>query len=162
MSELTAERLRECLNYNGETGIFTWKVKASKNTVIGSVAGCFSPGSPVRIRIDGHSYRAHRLAWLYVHGRWPHGVIDHKNGSNKTNAIDNLRDATKKINSQNLRRAHTDNKAGLLGVTPHKGGYVAQIYANGKARYLGKYPTADLAHAAYVAAKRELHQGNTL
>lgn len=162
MNALTVERLRECLHYNEAEGVFTWKVKAARNTVIGSVAGCFSPGSPVRIRIDGKCYRAHRLAWLYVHGAWPTGVIDHKNGSNRANGIANLRDTSNKVNSQNMRKAHADSRTGLLGVVRRNGGYVAQIYVNGRGLYLGKYETPELASAAYVTAKRVLHEGNTL
>lgn len=162
MTMLTSERLRECLHYDADTGVFTWLVKASKNTVIGSVAGCFTAGYPVRIRVDGKCYRAHRLAWLYVHGQWPKNVVDHRNGANQVNVFANLRDVPTIINAQNMRRPHSDNKSGFLGVSPRNGGFVAQIYANGKAHYLGKYTTPEIAHAVYVAAKRQLHEGNTL
>ena len=30
------------------------------------------------IRIDGKGYLGHRLAWLYMHGHFPDGALDHK------------------------------------------------------------------------------------
>jgi hypothetical protein len=30
------------------------------------------------IRIDGKGYLGHRLAWLYMHGHFPDGLLDHK------------------------------------------------------------------------------------
>ncbi|EFE1615700.1 hypothetical protein CKI87_000297 [Escherichia coli] len=60
----------EVLDYNKETGIFTWKKKLSARGAVGKVAGTISYGYNA-INIDGVRYFAHRLAWLYVYGEWP-------------------------------------------------------------------------------------------
>lgn len=81
--ELTAGRLRELLHYNPETGTFTWIARSAHGSHIriGAIAGS-SPNSNgyLQIRADGRTYKAHRLAWLYVNGEWPRADIDHKNG----------------------------------------------------------------------------------
>ncbi|WP_170996193.1 hypothetical protein [Escherichia coli] len=52
----------EVLDYNKETGIFTWKKKLSARGAVGKVAGTISYGYNA-INIDGVRYFAHRLAW---------------------------------------------------------------------------------------------------
>lgn len=158
---LTAERLRELFNYNSETGIFTRLVSA-RGAKAGDIAGYTKSGRYVKIPIDSSDYRVHRLAWLYVHGAWPTGHIDHINGNPHDNRIENLRDVGRDINMQNQRKARSDNKLGVLGVVRSYGGFRAQIKVSGKKRCLGTFPTPDQAHTAYLDAKRVLHPGNTL
>ena len=75
---LTAERLREVISYNADTGVFLNKV-ARRRALIGAVSGRINRDGYRQIQIDGRIYSAHRLAWLYVHGSWPGGFIDHIN-----------------------------------------------------------------------------------
>jgi hypothetical protein len=160
---LTAARLREMLSYDAETGVFRWIAKASRNTVLGEVAGCFTPGERIRIRVDGASYKAHRLAWLHVMGAWPTGVIDHINGDFRDNRFANLRDVSEAVNHQNMRKPHADNSTGFLGVSRCSDGkYSAQICVGRKNRKIAKFDKPEAAHAAYLAAKRELHEGCTI
>jgi hypothetical protein len=95
-------------------------------------------------------------------GRWPQFEIDHRNGIHDDNRWENLRDGTKSYNLQNQRKAHRNNKIGLLGVGKKRDGFQARIHLNGKTRYLGSFPTPELAYAAYLEAKRELHPGCTI
>lgn len=107
---------------------------------------------------------AHRLIWLMVHGVWPTGQINHIDGNKLNNLLSNLRDVSQATNMQNQRRAHSDNASGLLGVYWHKRQcrFYSQIRVNKVLKHLGYFPNADLAHEAYLRAKRELHPGNTL
>ena len=160
---LTAKRVQEVLQYNQETGVFTWKRKLSNTIHIGDVAGNFRKTGYVCIQVDGKIYFAHRLAWLYMTGEMPIGEVDHKIGLG--NQWSNLRDGNKSQNMQNKRKAHLNNKStGILGVSYHKKRkkYTAQIGVGGKKIHLGEYKTAEEAQSAYIAAKRRLHPGCTL
>lgn len=159
---LTAERLREVLDYDPATGLFTRKVRTARNVQVGDVAGSLNGKGYICIRVDGRSHKAHRLAWLYVHGVWPQSGIDHINGIKDDNHIINLREATHSDNQQNLRKPHADNKIGLLGVSRSQGKFKAQIKVYGKVRTIGRFHTPEAAHAAYLKAKRQLHPFGTL
>lgn len=158
-SELTAERLRELLRYEPETGEFHWRGgggRPRKKTT----AGCPDKDGYVRIKVDQRLYAAHRLAWLYVHGKWPDYTIDHMNCIRNDNMIANLRDIPREANMQNLQSAGAANKSsGLLGVSWHKGSkdWRANIKVSGKKLSLGRFNSAESAHAAYLKAKAQLH-----
>ena len=161
---LTFERLRELLHYDPNSGIFTWLESVAYHVNVGDVAGTISKETGYRtITIYYTPYRAHRLAWFYATGNWPTGQLDHLNGSRDDNRIANLREATSLVNSQNMRKAQINNKSsGLLGAYRKRNKWLAQIMVNGKQTYVGVYDTQELAHAAYVEAKRRLHIGCTI
>jgi hypothetical protein len=110
-----------------------------------------------------HFY-AHRLAWLYMMGRWPEGQIDHINGDRADNRFCNLREVSDGINKQNRHAAQADNECGFLGVHWNKQAqrWQAELKTNGRKTYICRFDTPEQAHAAYVAAKRIAHPGNTL
>jgi len=152
---LTAERLRELLDYNPETGVFKWRKPPRKKAINGLVAGKRG-GRYVMIGIEQTLYCAHRLAWLYVHGKWPHLDIDHINRDGRDNRIANLREATPSDNMCNARQ-RSDNSTGFRGVFPKRKRFSAQV-RKGKTRLsLGTFDTPEEAHAAYVKAARALH-----
>ena len=164
MNELTQSRLKELLDYNQETGIFTCKVARANNSIpVGSIAGSLSNGY-IRICIYGRSYMAHRLAWLYVYGVWPDNEIDHKDTVKHHNWLNNLRDVTHSGNQQNVATARRNNKTGLLGSVFHKasGKYQAAIVISGKKQHLGIFSTPEEAHEVYLAAKRIHHSTCTI
>lgn len=156
---LTVALLRELFDYDAETGLFKRKVSTTNRVKVGDVAGAKNQKGYINIMVCARLHPAHRLAWLYVHGVWPQGQIDHINGIRDDNRIGNLREATNAQNMQNQRRAHRNSQTGALGGHPHKenGNYVAQIRVDGKVRHIGSYRTAEEAHYAYLQAKRRLH-----
>jgi hypothetical protein len=162
MELATAERVRDVLNYDPGTGVFTWRVRLSTRRNVGEPAGCKHHGYVI-IRIDNRNYFAHRLAWLYVYGRWPEPQVDHIDGVRTNNRIANLREVSSALNKENLRRGHRDSRHGFLGVTYHTDyGFWARIQCQGVRHDLGYFATPEAAHEAYLHAKRQLHRGNTL
>jgi hypothetical protein len=161
MVELTQARLREQLSYDPATGLFT-RLRPSGTTKAGDVAGTKTGVYYSKISVDGKPYQTHRLVWLYVHGYLPATDIDHIDGDKQNNRLSNLREVSRSVNMQNIKVARTNNKVGLLGVCKHGPSYRAQITANGKVRKLGVFKTEALAHAAYLSAKRALHEGCTI
>jgi hypothetical protein len=158
---LTHERLIEVLSYDPRSGQMTWKVRLSTIRKAGDVAGG-SYGSYSFVTVDKVMYLAHRLCWFYVTGTWPSGEIDHINGIPTDNRWCNLRVVEPRTNQQNMRRAHFDSATGLLGVSKHGRAYRYQIKVCGKNITRGGFRTPEDAHAAYVEAKRAMHEGCTL
>lgn len=159
MKLLTGNRLRQVLVYDKETGVFKRFVK-SRNCY--RIAGRKRIDGYVDIMVDSQRVLAHRLAWLYVTGSWPKEEIDHKNTIKNDNKWGNLRESTRNMNAQNIRKPRKDNALGILGVSKDGPMFKAQICLNGKRIFIGNFSTVQQAHAAYVSTKRILHGGNTL
>ena len=159
---LTAARLRELIHYDPATGAFTRLMSCGTRPFVGKACSASTAKGYLRFNVDATLYYAHRLAWLYIHGEWPKEMIDHINGDKGDNRIENLRDVPRSVNQQNLKGARVDNKSGLLGVSSHRYAFTAGIVIDGVHRHLGSFRSAEAAHDAYVAAKRSLHEGNTL
>ena len=141
--------LRSELNYDPETGKFTWKKEAGTIT-----------GHGYRyIRVNQKMMLAHRMAWLMFYGTEPDGLVDHINGNRLDNRIVNLRIATYSQNAANAKR-HSRNTSGLKGASymPKKRKWQASITVQNKQTHLGTFATKDEAHAAYLEAARK-HQG---
>ena len=152
---LSSARLRKLLDYNPETGVFTWLVNRGNNRCAGKIAGTIRKDGHRQIGIDGRYYLTGPLAWLWMTGMWrfwPSEQIDHINGKRDDDRIANLRLATGTQNQGNRRGT---NQQGLKGITFQKGRFVAGIKMNGRNVYLGSFDTAKEAHAAYLAAARK-------
>jgi hypothetical protein len=161
--DLTVARLRELFHYDPETGKFTVVARRrGSRKQPGDPIGKLNRKGYVYICVGKKTHKAHRLAWLYQTGAWPDGDIDHKNLVKSDNRFDNLRPVDNAMNQQNRARARADNRVGVLGVSFNRGRYAAHIEVNGVRHYLGRFDTADLAGAAYIAAKRRLHPGCTI
>lgn len=155
-NELTQSVLKDLLDYNPETGIFVWIKNTSFKVMKGRDAGCIDTIGYRIIRIDGKNYKAHRLAFLYVYGRWPVYQIDHADGSKSNNAIVNLRECNDSQNHANLKISKV-NKTGFKGVHKEKGStkWRARIKKDGKAISLGSYSTKEEAADAYAAGAKK-------
>ena len=153
---MTPERLRSALEYNAETGEFRWKIRTGSRSNPGDLAGGLTPQGYVVIGLDGVRHKAHRLAWMCVHGVWPEGEIDHVNENKADNRISNLRDASRSLNVHN--RQDTWSSTGRRGVyrTSHGKPYEVKLNLNGVTHRIGRYTDLDEASAAYAAAKKRL------
>jgi hypothetical protein len=163
---MNQSQLISLLQYSQDTGIFEKPANAgSRGRKIGGyIVGCKNTIGYIVVSINKKKYYAHRLAWFYVHGEWPEHHIDHINGDRSDNRISNLRKSTNSENMQNIKGPRVDNKFNLLGVCfdKQRQKFLAQIKLNGKNKYLGRFDNPDLAHEAYMAAKRKFHEFNTI
>ncbi|WP_031200374.1 HNH endonuclease signature motif containing protein [Mesorhizobium sp. LSHC414A00] len=153
---ISAKAMRDVLNYDPSSGVFTWKVKISKKVVVGRRAGAINSDGYRQISIFGRRYYAHRLAWLYVTGEWPPVLIDHENLNRDDNRWANLRSATKSQNAANTNKS-SSNATGFKGVSWHDGAgkYQAHICVNGRGVYLGVFDAIQSAHEAYERAAND-------
>jgi hypothetical protein len=159
--------IRECVDYNPDTGIFTWRARPSHhfpdgyqtriNTrQAGKPAGSLLKGCYWQIKLGRSVYKAHRLAWLLMYGEPVPDTIDHIDGNGLNNRIDNLRAATKAESSQNRGSA-----TGMIGITYHTDSpirpFEVRVAALGKRHRIGCFATIDEAKAARREAAERLH-----
>jgi hypothetical protein len=155
----TCERLREAFDYDSDTGKLTWRIKRA-NCAPGDAAGCPRDDGVLLVMLDYKLMKAHRLIWCWVFGEWPIEAIDHKDGDNQNNRIENLRDVSTETNAQNRRKS--SGRTGVLGVSPSRGKFAAYISVNNRTIGLGRFDRVEQAAEAYTAAKRRLHAGCTI
>lgn len=170
--EITPEILRECVLFDGDTGVMIWRKRPPRFFKAGCLpqeVSCAAwnaryAGKAVLPRVDRHGYSVisffnrpiflHRAAWAIYYGEWPNGEIDHINGRRSDNRIGNLRVASRQENMRNRRIRH-DHPLGF-GVYPTKTGrWRAQIGVCGKAKYLGEWPTFEQAVSARHIAENK-------
>jgi len=154
---ITAERLRELMTYDPDTGLFRWKAAGGRGPTShhsGDIVGFVSKDQGYwRAWVDGRLYCGmHRLASLYMTGKWPpKDSIDHHDLDGSNNRWSNLREATKSQNSANRR---SNNSSGLKGISwdPKRRRWCARITVRGRTMHLGWFPCKIAAHLAYVVA----------
>lgn len=132
--EAPVERVKEVFDYDPWTGMLCRRGAGPVGSKVGR--------GYLRAYLDGKPFKVHRLAYVIMTGRWPVGVLDHKNGTRSDNRWDNLEEVTQTVN---LLRAH------------HRG--VSQYGKHGKwqarlhRKHLGVFDTEEEAIAAYQQAK---------
>jgi len=153
MANVTQDRLKELVHYDPVSGVFTRIKDAGPNAKAGEVLGKSKPQGRSRVCIDGKFYLLHRLAFLYMTGAMPEDEVDHINRDPSDNRWENLRPATRAENCHNIG-VPSHNTSGLKGASFDKARnlWQAGIKVNGRRIALGRYETAEEAHAAYVKA----------
>eukprot|EP01034_Spumella_vulgaris_P038499 gene38499-47544_t len=162
---LAPSLLRELLHYDAASGALTWKVAISSRVKSGDTAYSEPNRGYFYVRIFTAKYPAHRIAWAIAMGEYPVGEIDHINGHRSDNRLSNLRDVSHQTNNENRRLPNPGKiSCKLLGATYDEAAdsWKAQISKGGKNIHIGRYSSAEEAHAAYLDAKRRLHVGCTL
>ena len=154
---LTQTELKSHLHYCQDAGIFT-RIKSGSGVKVGNVAGSKDLDGYLRISVNNKTYKAHRLAWLYVHGEFPVNDIDHINCIRDDNRIANLRNATRQQNNLNVCKLK-NNTSGYKGVSFSKANnkWRAQAQLNGETKHLGYFKTPKLASETYQAFSIKNH-----
>lgn len=143
MNQLTEERLKELFTYDPETGHFVRKIKVAARTRVGEVAGSSHEGY-IRMTVDRKSYQAHRLAYLYMTGSFPTGIVDHIDHDKSNNRWENLRIVSHQENCKNFS-LNQNNTSGQTGVYWHKRDkkWIAFIYVDGIKKHIGSFKDKD-------------------
>jgi hypothetical protein len=145
---LTQKRLKELLHYDSETGIFRMLVD-SKKYKNGDIAGYVDKDGYVQIRVDRKRIQAHRLAFLYMTGKYPSVFVDHKNGIRNDNSWENIREADTIENTRNAKK-RKDNTSGYKGVNSYRNKWEARCRTENGRKHLGYFKTAEDAYLAYM------------
>ena len=170
-SDITPELMRECIDYNPDTGEIRWKVRplhhfyspkvgeawnrrlAGKHWIVNKYSGYRTS------TISGVCLRGHRVAWLITHGEWPNGFLDHIDGDKTNNRLDNLRVVDPAESSKNKGK-QVRNKSGINGVYLDLKGNKSKpwrvyIGVNGKNKFIGGYETKEQAKQARDQAEAD-------
>jgi len=142
--KLTQERLKEVLDYDSETGVFTGLVARRGRATKGSVAGNLTSRGYIRVGVDGKVYKAHRLVWLYVYGYFPENEIDHIDRNPSNNKLSNLREVSHQCNMRNSK-GRSNATSDVKGIAFRKGKWRALISIGNKMMYLGSFSSKSLA-----------------
>jgi len=153
------DRLNELFEASGPDLI----ARVSRGCVrCGSVCGYMRKDGYVRVKVDGALVMAHRIVWKMFNGDEP-DFIDHINGVRSDNRIDNLRAATKAINSLN-ESLRADSQSGFVGVSWHTPTdrrktpkWVAKIARGGESLHIGYFHDLKLAVLAYNVECERIH-----
>lgn len=144
--------LRALLIYDSDTGRFYRRSDVVRRKPLGKA----HPEGYVYVYFNGRYWAAHRLAWMYVHGRWPEPHLDHINGVKGDNRLANLRECDHRLNMKAAKR-RVDNKSGVKGVWQTQyGRWMAYIHVDGKRINLGTFEAKHMAVDARVQAALRL------
>lgn len=161
--------LKECFDYNEDTGLLTWKTRPAAHFKTESKSRAFNKqfaGKPALNALSGTGYRhgaldmkvtkAHRVIWKLKTGK-DADQIDHINGDKTYNAWVNLRDVGYFENGRNLAKA-SNNTSGYTGVNwlKSRARWVASIKTHGKTYRIGSFRNIEDAAAARKAAEKRL------
>lgn len=153
------ERVKELFDY--KDGNLYWKVQKQK-VKMGNVAGGLlrKYGNKTdywAIGIEGKTYKAHRLIWLYHYGYMP-PMIDHIDGNGLNNKIENLRIATPSQNSFN-KKLSSKSKSGIKNVqwVAKLNKWKVEMCAFKRKVYIGLFENIEEAEIAASAARAQLH-----
>lgn len=165
VNHISAERLRELLTYDPETGRIhrkrrpesdfpnflqfrAWNAKNAGNEIFLAVG----QNGYLKGTVMDKTMMAHRVAWALHYGGWPPEEIDHINGDRCDNRIENLRSVTRQENAKNLKYIKP-GPSGVNGVRYRKGngGWVAEIRSDGKKIHIGSFRCKT---AAVIARKQ--------
>ncbi len=158
---LSPQLLRELLVYDPTSGECTWRSRAVHHfkderyaarwnqRFAGKRAGGSDGNGYRTIAIFRHSYKLHRLAFLYMLGEWPPFQVDHVNHVRTDNRWENLRAVTHATNSRNITMRR-DNTSGTNGVNydRKRNRWRASAMCDGRQYHLGRFLTKDEAKAA--------------
>lgn len=160
LSEFRARMINKYA-YDETDGHFRLRSAYGNRCPSGSIVGYLSKSKNREywiIEFEGVKYTAHRLAWLYIHGRWPDDQIDHANGIRHDNRISNLRECSFAENGYN-KPIHPCNTSGIKNVSFRKDTRMWRVSMKrqGKRHYLGDFNTKELAADFASLARIHLH-----
>lgn len=160
--QLTHEYLKQCFDYNPDTGEFKWKIAESTN-IYGNDAFCVKVHGndyvALKTMILKKSYTTNRLIVFWMTGYMPSQnrfviPVDNNALNLKWNNIKVGSNSDAQIKKRNI------GSSASKGVSFHRqrNKYEASIQINGKRKYLGRFKTEAEAAEAYMKAARK-HYG---
>jgi hypothetical protein len=147
------ERLQEVFTVDSEGRLY-WKDTA-RQRLAGKEIKTKTIYGYLQVRLDGKTYRVHRIVWALVHGKDPGDfLVDHINGNKTDNHPSNLRLCNYSQSRLNTRLA-VNNTSTIKGVTLDPRPLAKPWRAKYRGRKLGYFATKEQAADALAAAVEE-------
>ena len=133
------------------------KIKYSNNIKVGQEVGRLAGGGYRQVRVFRICYQVHRVIWSMYYGKPPKKDLDHIDRNRINNNPKNMREFTNQQNQMNTSM-RKDNTSGVRGVnfSKAKDKWVARIWKNKKAHYLGDFYAKKYAEKARRKAEIEM------
>lgn len=162
--QFNIEQAKKHIVYDPKTGLVKWVDNKKNRKIVGWFCGYDHGNGYKQISVFGSRIFVHRLAWAFVYGEHPNGIIDHINGNRSDNRIGNLRCVSDLENNQNIVKPTKASKTGVRGVhfSSRRNRWIAQITVNGKNSHLGCFMNLEEAKQAYMKAKKQFHSAPIL
>lgn len=151
---MTHDELKSLLRYDPETGKFYW-IKSRVACRSGDQCGSYSKALGYNlVGFKYKSYRANRLAFFYMTGRWPAGHVDHINGDSSDDRWCNLRECTPQQNAYNSRP-----RGAVKGISwdTAREKWLAQARIGGVKKNLGRFDCFGKAVQRHRIARKAAH-----
>ena len=154
---ITQEELKELIDYNSETGVFTWKVSPARQVFSGDIAGTKRKDGYIQIKVKNELILSHRLVWIYMYGYLPK-YIDHINGQRDDNRIINIREVSNQQNSLNSKISK-NNTSGIKGVywDKSRNKWTVRLSIDGKCKFFKRFDDIDLAKLVIEEVRNKYH-----
>lgn len=151
----------ERLDYDPDTGVFTWLVSPAIAVKAGSIAGSKHSKGYWHIRVRGRLTYAHHLAWNTLHPEdpvLPGEEIDHINHVRDDNRAVNLEKKRHSGNGKNKSKAK-NNTSGVTGVYWYKRAnkWRAMIRVDDVLKHIGNFETFE--EAVHARKQAEIAYG---
>lgn len=143
---LTQKRLREVLNYDPATGIFTFVSGSRKGRIAGTR---HDDRGFMKVSIDNRRHLLQRLAWLWMKGVMPRWTVEHINGDHSDNRWVNLRESARGM--KEVHRAPWPEPTTTPGIFKLKDRFEAMVSVDGVTINLGAFRTEAEAEKAIEA-----------
>ncbi len=166
MTNISQQYVRECLDYDPDTGVLTWRKRPIEHFATyrsfmswngknaGKAAGRVDEKDGyMRAKCGWVNHLVHRLIWFHQTGDWPEET-DHINHVRTDNRWSNLRSVSKSENGKNQKKK-SNNTSGVTGVCFRDGRWVAQVCSRSGQRFYKRYDSFDEAAQSVLLARQD-------
>lgn len=153
-NHITKEYLHKIFEY--KDGILYWKNSGQKK-YNGKIAGNNKKTGYNSIKLNHKMYLVHRLIYIMHYDFLPK-FIDHINNNKLDNRIENLREATREQNNQNVKiRKDSSSNIKNVSLCKKNNKFLVRVSINKQRHHIGYFDDVELAELVAIMAREKYH-----